>query len=134
MSIIGSDELSLLVGDGGGPETFNVLRGAQITKFELSQKVVPNDAVARDAWRSTVTVSERTATVTCDGLMTDEAAPERLRSLAINGTAGNFKLGLSSTKTVTLSAFVTNYRETIQLGAVKHFTCDLQSSGAITIG
>ena len=133
MSVIGSDGLSLLVGDNGSPETFNTLRGAQVTKFTIAQKLVDNDAVIYDAWKVGVAISERSATITCDGLMTDEAAPQRIRTLALNGTSGNFKLELDSAETLTFNAFVTNYRETIQPGAVKHFTCELQSNGAVTV-
>ncbi len=130
MSVIGSDGLSLLVGDGGGTEIFNALKGASVARLEITQRNQDSSAVGTDAWAVSVGVSERRALVEVDALATDDAAAVRVRSLALSGAVGNFKLELSASQTLSFSAVVTQYREVIGVGAVKRMTARLESSGA----
>ena len=133
MAILTSDGLSLSVGDGAGTETFTMLRGVQITRFDLTQKLNDNDAVASDAWGVGAAVTNRRVILSCEGLMTDETALRRIRAVALGGLPANFKLALGAGETLGLSAYVTGYRETIQPGAVKKFSFEVESSGAVTI-
>ena len=134
MAVIGADGLSLLVGDGGGTEVFTALKGAVVSRLEISQRNNTNNAVAANAWVVTGGASGRKAVIECDAFATDEAPALRVRSLMLSGAAGNFKLKLSGTETLLLSAVVTIYRETIEAGGIKRLSCRLESSGAVTIG
>jgi hypothetical protein len=133
MSIIGSDNLSLLMGDGAGPETFNALKGLRLARFELTQKNFGNPAISSDAWGLTTATADRRALIEGEALANDEAASLRLRSLAMNGTAGNVRLELSSTETISGAVVITSYRETIAAGDIKQVQFRLESTGALTI-
>lgn len=132
MAIIGSDGLSLLIGDGGGTEIFTALKGAVISKLEITQKSNVANAVTTDAWMVNAATSARRAVIECEAYATDEAPPLRLRSLMLSGNAGNVKLKLSTTETLSMNAVVTVYRETIAPGNIKKLFCRLESSGAVT--
>ena len=133
MSLIASDGLSLLVGDGGAPETFNTLRGMTLTRFDLTQKLQDNPAVSTSNWASGVAVTNQRLVIEVSSLATDEAAALRVRSLALSGNVGNFKLELTGSSLATFAAFITRYRETIAGGEVKTVSFTLTSSGAASI-
>lgn len=131
MAVIGSDGLSLLVGDGvSSGEVFSVLRGALVTQLDITQRGHVGNAVAGDAWVTQVGAGNRQAIIECESYATDDAAALRLRSLALAGTSGNFRLQLRSGETVQLRAMVTQYREDNAAGEVKRLRCRLESSGA----
>jgi hypothetical protein len=133
MSIIGSDGLSLLVGDGAGSESFTALTGATISKLEITQKNNASKAIATDAWAISVGMTDRSAVIECDALMSDTAQAQRLRSLAFGGLPGNFKLELNAAETLVFSAVPTLYREVIEAGEIKKLVCRLESTGALTV-
>lgn len=133
MSVIGSDGLSLFVGDGGGLEVFTALKGAAITRLEITQRSNPSLAISSDAWIAEVGASGRRAVMECEAYATDEAPSIRLRSLTLSGLNGNFRLKLNATETLAMNALVTQYREVIEPGGIKKLQCRLESSGAITL-
>lgn len=133
MTVLGSDGLSLLVGDGAGSEVFTALKGLSINQFEIVQQSAASTALGSSAWRTSVGVSERSALIDYEAFATDDAAAVRVRSLAISGASGNFRLELTGSETFRFTAYVTNYRETTQAGAVKRFSCRLESSGVPTV-
>lgn len=133
MTVIGSDGLSLLVGDGGGTEIFNPLTGCAVSKLEISQRGHVAGAVTTDAWQVHAGMSDRRAMIECEAYATDDAAPLRVRSLMLSGLAGNFKLKLRGTETLQFSAFVTLYREVIAAGEIKKLMCRLESTGAVSV-
>lgn len=133
MAVIGSDGLSLLVGDGAGSELFSPLKGAAVTRLEISQRSNVNNAISDDAWLVHAGASGRRAVIECEAYATDEAPATRVRSLAMNGDNGNFRLKVSSTQTLSLNATVTMYREMIAAGGIKRLQCRLESSGAAVI-
>jgi hypothetical protein len=133
MTVLASDGLHLLVGDGGAPEVFNPLHGATITRFAINQRLNDNPAIGSDAWSVGVGTSERRAVIDCETLMTDEAPVVRLRSLALAGSVANFKLLLDTSETLSFAAFITGYKETITAGDTKKLSCRLESSAAITV-
>jgi hypothetical protein len=90
--------------------------------------------VGTDAWVVTAGTSNRQLLLSVEALATDDAFAVRLRSLALTGVAGNFQLEMNASETVSFSAFVTQYRETIEAGAVKRCAMKLESSGAVVIG
>lgn len=130
MAVIGSDGLSLLIGDGAATEMFSALKGAAITRMEITQRPHVAKAVTSDAWNIQVGMSERQITLDCDAYATDEANALRLKTLAMNGAAGNFKLQLRSTETLSFAAVITKYREEIRPGEIKKLFCRLETSGA----
>lgn len=134
MSIINSDGLSLWVGDGMVSESFTVLRGAEIARFELTQKITDSDAISADGWNVGVATSDRRAVVECNALSTDEAQATRVRSLAMSGSAGNFRLNANAADDFQLRAYITSYREIIQGGIIKRIQFRLESAEAVTIG
>ena len=134
MGIIASDGLSLWVGDGMVSESFAVLRGAEIARFELTQTLVDSDAISTDGWSVGVATSGRRAVVECNALSTDEAQAARVRSLAMNGSAGNFKVNANAVDDFLLHAYVTSYREIIQGGILKRIQFRLESAEAVAIG
>ncbi len=133
MAIIGSDGLSLLVGDGGGPEVFTLLKGASVTKLDLTQQAHAATAIATDAWQVQAGASHRQVVVDCNGYASDDAQAIRVKSLAFSGLVGNFKLQLRSSETLVFSALVTQYRENFAPGEVKKMQFRLESSGAATL-
>lgn len=133
MSIIGSDNLSLLMGDGGGPETFTILKGLRLLRFELRQKNYENPAIASDAWSVSTATASRKAVLEGEALASDETAALRLRTLALNGTAGNIKLELTAAQTLSAAVVVTSYREVIAAGDIKQIQFRLETTGALTI-
>ena len=133
MSMIGADNLSLLMGDGGTPETFSALKGTRIVRCEVTQKPFPNPAVSGDAWGIIAAVADRQVLIEAEALASDDAAALRLRMLALGGGAGNFRLELSGAETLSGAAFITSYREVIAAGDIKQIQFRMQSSGALTI-
>jgi len=134
MAIIGSDDLSLLVGDGATTEIFTPLKGARVTRLEITQRGYAENSVANDAWIARVGTGERQAVIECEAFANDEAAALRVRALAISGLAGNVKLEMHGAQTLQLAAYVLSYREVIQAGEVKTLLVRLESSGAGIIG
>lgn len=133
MAVIASDNLSLLVGDGGGPEVFSPLKGASVTRFEITQKSNVANAVSTDGWLVEGGASGRRALVECEAYATDDASSLRIRTLVLGSGTGNFKLEISPTQTLVFSAVVTSYREIIDAGDIKRIQCRLESSGAVTV-
>ncbi len=134
MAVIGSDGLSLLVGDGGTTEVFTPLKGARVTRLEIAQRGYAANSVANDAWVTRVGTGERQAVIECEVIANDEAAALRLRALAISGLVGNFKLEMQGAQTLQIAAYVISYREVIQAGEVKMVLVRLESSGAGIVG
>lgn len=133
MAMIGSDNLSLMIGDGGGPEVFSPLKGASIARLEITQKSNAGTAISTDGWLVEAGTSGRRARIECEAFATDEAPAVRLRTLALTGGIANFKLELSPTQSFAFAAIVTSYREAIDAGEIKRLRCQLESSGAVTV-
>ena len=133
MSVITSDGLSLLIGDGASTEVFTVLSGVTVATFDLTQEIAENKAIASDAWRRSTAVASRQVALSGDGLMTDEAAQQRLRSVSLNGQIANFQLKLASAETLVFSAYVSSYREVTQPGNVKRLSFQLESHGVVSV-
>ena len=129
MSVIGSDGLSLLVGDGASTETYAILKGCSLTKLQLSQKAHVTSPVSTNAWQIQAGTSNRKVILDCEAYATDDASALRVRALAISGAAGNFKLALRASESLQFSAYVTQYTETIAAGEIKKLQCRLESSG-----
>lgn len=133
MAVISADNLSLLVGDGGEPEVFSILKGASVSRFEVTQKSNVANAISTDGWLVEGGASGRRAIVECEAYATDDASAVRLRTLVLGGTLGNFKLEINPTQTLVFSAVVTNYQEQLGAGEIKRLQCRLESSGAVTL-
>ena len=134
MAVIGSDGLSLLVGDGAATEVFSPLKGARVTKLEIAQRGYASTSVTNDAWIARVGTGERQAVIECEAYANDEAAALRLRALATSGQAGNFKLEMQGAQALQLAAYVISYREVIKVGEVKALLIRIESSGVGVIG
>ena len=130
MSVIGSDGLSLLVGDGASSETYHVLPGCSLTKLQISQKAHVTNPIATDAWQLQAGTSARKVLVECEAYATDDVSALQVRSLAVSGALGDFKLELRAGESLQFSAFVTQYTETTAAGEIKKLQCRLESSGA----
>jgi hypothetical protein len=133
MAVIGSDGLSLLVGNGAGSETFTPLKGLTLTDLQISQRNHISSALSSDAWQVSIGTSARRAVIEATAYATDDAATLRLRSLALAGTSGNFKLELSTTETLQLTAVVISYQERIQANSMKRIEFRLESSNAALV-
>ena len=133
MSMLTSDGLSLLVGDGADSESFNPLSGATITKLTITQRLADSTAIGSDAWNVGSSITQQRAIIDGTALATDEAAAQHIRSLALSGAAGNFKLATSPTQTWMFSAYTTSYQEITQGGALKRCIYRLESSGPLTL-
>ncbi len=134
MALIGSDGLSLLVGDGAGTETFTALKGASLAQFSVTQRAHVASAIGSDAWLVQQGASNRQAVIDCTAYATDEAPALRVQSLALSGLTGNFKLELRSGQTLSLNAVVTSYAETIAQGDIKTVKFRLESNGDVSLG
>lgn len=133
MSVIASNGLSLLVGDGATTEIFTPLKGAVITRLELAQRGVVSNAIGSDAWQVQVGAANRKLVLECEAYATDEAPAQRLRTLALTGGLGNLRLKLSPMETLQCAALVVLYREVIAAGEVKKLVCRVESSGAVLV-
>lgn len=133
MSILGSDGLRLLVGDGAVPENFTALRGLEVQRFQIGQTLVDSDALQAHGWSMGLATVNRRGTIEATALASSYAAALRLRELAMLGAAGNFRLEIvASTLHFHMSGFVTNYTEVMQPGAIKRIQFRMESSAAIT--
>jgi hypothetical protein len=130
MAVIGSDGLSLLVGDGATTEMFTPLKGARVTRLEINQRGYASTSVANDAWIARVGTGERQVVIECEAFANDEAAALRVRSLAMIGQAGNFKLEMQGAQVLQVAVYVLSYREVIQAGEIKTLRFRLESTGA----
>ncbi|MFM9889773.1 MAG: phage tail tube protein [Rickettsiales bacterium] len=133
MSILSAENLSLLLGDGATSESFAVLKAARVLRFELAQRNYPSSAIGADAWAASVSVGNRRAVIDGEALASDESAALRLRSLALSGAPGNFRLELSGAQTMSGRVVVTQYREVIAAGDIKQVQFRLETDGAVTI-
>lgn len=128
MATIGSDGLRLWVGDGAATEVFTVLKGLAVSQLEINQRRYIANAITSDAWQMQVGTANRQIVVECESYATDEAAALRLKTLAIAGSLGNFKLELHATEAVQFSAGVMQYREENAAGEIKRLRFRLESS------
>lgn len=133
MGFLTSDGLSLMVGDGASSEVFLPLRGAEIQRFEITQTLQDTPAIRSDAWREVVGMTDRRVMLECTAIASDEAAATRVRTLALLGNAGNFRLQCSAAQHYAFSAHVTNYRELLQGGTLKRLQFEVASSTAVTV-
>lgn len=133
MAAIGSDGLSLLIGDGAVSETFNMLKGASLKKLEITQRLHTGNAISSDGWQLQAGASDRKLVIDIEAFATDDAASMRLRSLALTGVVGNIKLMLSTSQTLSASMLITRYDETIEPGSLKRLTCRMESNGGVVI-
>jgi hypothetical protein len=133
MAVTGSDGLSLLVGDGATTEVYNPLKGCVVSRLDVNQRGHVTNAVASDAWQVQAGTSARHVVIECEAYATDEPSAVRLRSLALSGAPGNFKLQLRLAESLQLSAFIMQYREIIGAGEIKKIQCRLESSGAASL-
>jgi hypothetical protein len=108
MAVIGGDGLSLLVGDGAATEGFIALRGLTVIQLEISQRGYLASAVAAHAWQQQVGTANRQLVLEAQSYATDEAPALRLRTLAMTGDTGNFKLELQGAEAMALSATLFN--------------------------
>lgn len=129
MATIGSDGLSLWVGDGAATEVFTVLKGLAVSQLEINQRSYIANAIATDAWQVQVGTANRQVVLECESYATDESAALRLKTLAMLGNAGNFKLELRGTETMQMSARVMQYREESAAGEIKRLRFRLETSG-----
>jgi len=129
MATIGSDGVSLWVGDGGTTEVFTVLKGLAVSQLEINQRSYVANAIASDAWQVQVGTANRQVGLDCESYATDEAAALRLKTLAMLGTAGNFRLELRGAEAMQMSARVIQYREESAAGEIKRLRFRLESSG-----
>ena len=129
MATIGSDGLHLWVGDGAATEVFTVLKGLAVSQLEINQRRYIANAIASDAWQMQVGTANRQIVAECESYATDEAAALRLKTLAMAGSLGNFKLELRTTEAIHFSAGVMQYREENTAGEIKRLRFRLESSG-----
>jgi Phage tail tube protein len=134
MGVIASDGVSLLVGDGAVTEVFSPLKGARVTKLEITQRSYAATSVANDAWIARVGTGERQAVIECEAFANDDGTALRVRALAMAGQLGNFKLEMPGTEALQVAAYVVSYREVIEAGEVKALLIRIESSGAGVIG
>lgn len=132
MTVIGTDGLRLWIGDGAASEVFDPLDGVSISRFEIIQRGQVATAVSNDAWQEIVNTTARQSIVEVDGFATDSVAAQRVRTLAVTGASGNFRLALTGSETLLLAAVVLQYREDIGTGDVKRLRFRLESSGALS--
>jgi hypothetical protein len=116
MAVIGGDGLSLLVGDGAATEGFIALRGLTVIQLEISQRGYLASAVAAHAWQQQVGTANRQLVLEAQSYATDEAPALRLRTLAMTGDTGNFKLELQGAEAMALSATLVLYQEQTSAG------------------
>lgn len=133
MAMISADGLSLLVGDGQPTEQFTALPGARLIQLDVIQEAQENRAVATDAWAVASSVTQRRAVIELEALATDVAAAARVRSLALFGGAGNFRLETKASEVFAFAAWVTRYREHTDAGALKVLRVQLSSTGSMAI-
>jgi hypothetical protein len=133
MTVLGSDGLSLLVGNGAGSEVFSALKGVAITRLEVTQRSHIATAISADAWQVSAGASNRRAVIDGEAYATDDASTLRLRSLALAGGTGNFKLKLSGSETLQFSAVVTLYHERTEAGRIKRVQFTLDSSASASV-
>lgn len=129
MVVIGGDGLSLLVGDGAATEGFIALRGLTVIQLEISQRGYLASAVAAHAWQQQVGTANRQLVLEAQSYATDEAPALRLRTLAMTGDTGNFKLELQGAEAMALSATLVLYQEQTSAGEIKRLRFRLESSG-----
>jgi hypothetical protein len=133
MGIIASDGLGLLVGDGMPTENFHRLKASLIHRFEINQRHTALTQVAAQAWQGMSEANQRRASIDFEALASDSTAALRLRTLALGGGVGNFRLQLSSAETLHFPAVMVIYREIIAPGDIKQIECRIESSGALTV-
>lgn len=133
MAAIGSDGLSLRIGDGAVSETFYVLNGVSLKRMEITQRVHAATAISANAWQQQAGVSDRKLAIEIEAFAMDDAASLRLRELALAGEAGNIQLNVSSAETISTSVYLTRYDERIEPGTPKRMSCRLESSGLVIV-
>lgn len=132
MTVIGTDGLRLWAGNGATSEVFDPLDGVSISRFEIIQRGLVATAVSNSAWQEMVNTTARQSIIEVDGFATDSPAAQRVRTLAVTGAQGNFRLALSVSETLILAAVVLQYREDIGTGDAKRLRFRLESSGALS--
>ena len=132
MAVIAAEALSLAIGDGELSESFLMLKGVTLHRFEISQQAVVQPSIAADSWVNAVGATARKLTIDCTLVANPHAAIDRLRMLALSDGPGNFILQLNSGEIMSGAALVTDYRENGKTGEVKTVQCHLESTGTIT--
>lgn len=133
MSVVASDGLALMVGDGASTESFASLPGLAITRLELQQRSNLTNTLGGDAWQVNVGISARQLLIECDAYANNATAATRLQSVALAGIEGNFKLLAGDGKTWIFTARVMQYREEMPAGGIKRIRLRLESSGAVSL-
>lgn len=133
MTILAGKDVALRIGDGGTPsETFDTLKGATLTRLEVTQRLIDNPAIASDGWAMGAACSKRRLAMDVQAMAYDHAATDRLRAAALSGAGVNFQLALSGSESWEGSAMVTHYQENATAGDAKRITLRMESVTSVS--
>ena len=131
MSVIASDGLYLLVGDGAESEGYEAFPGIEVKRFEITQLLVQDTALTTQGWATGVATGNRQLLLECQAVATSSSPAERVRNLALLGVEGRFTFLITGSQQVQFAGFVQQYREYISAGSLKRVQFRLESSGSI---
>lgn len=135
MTYFAGKNLTLKVGNGGGPETFTVVAAAKSHSITVNQ--APIDVTNKDGnqWKALIDGGIKSMTVNVQGIMTDDATIKtKMMALAIasGGTSvANFQIVSALGDTFTGPFFVSSVDRAGSVADAETYTFKLESSGTI---
>ncbi len=123
----------LKAGDGGGPETFTTVGGMRATNFQINNQTV--DVTNKDSagMRELLAgAGVQSMSLSANGVFTDSAAEETVRSQAAANTINNYQIVSGNGDKWQGAFLITSYQRSGAHDADEQFSISLESSGAIT--
>jgi TP901-1 family phage major tail protein len=129
--------LVLKIGDGGGPETFTTIAGAQTNAITTNNEQVDVTNKSSSRMRQLLAGAGITSfSTTISGVYTADATEESLRTAANANTIGNYQIVIpdGGTNVTYEGAFqISSYANTGEYNGAVTFEATLESAGDITI-
>ena len=125
--------LTLLKGDGAGPEVFTQIAGMRSNSLSLSRS--PTDVGTKDDtddWMQQALLEDRSMTVSGSGVFKDDAAFSAAHDTFFNGTISNWQVVVPGLGTYEGPFAITSLDVAGERTDVVTFDMELVSTGAVT--
>jgi TP901-1 family phage major tail protein len=124
----------LKIGNGGTPETFATIGGMRVTELIHENQLMQASDLESGAWRKLLTgAGLRAITISGDGIFTDSAAEETLRSTAMSHATRNYQLTFGNGDSMIGAFQVASYKRRGMHDDAESYSITLASAGEIVV-
>ena len=133
MSAFSGALVLIKIGDGEVSESFTTIGGLRVCAMGVNSQMLNSSTIGSGAWRSALDgAGMRAMSISGNGIFTDSAAEETLRTQAFSNGVKNYRFVFGNGDSVTGAFFVTAYQRSGAYDGEETYSLTLQSAGAIS--